>query len=365
MDFQYGLSDHDYFLGMATELSHKYALPYRKTSSWYTDAHPQAPENWDIVGQKLDGLRIQSIFISYGLSTMVTANLVAIVEYSQTGAVWCTLWGSSKEYIEEQVKLLQKLLPTARILSKREVPISFWAYDGREGHERPRKIAVPTWEDIEENYPEETRKQISSLVTWDPSKHLSGQLILWHGVPGTGKTYALRSLMWEWRSWARFHYIADIENFFGTYATYMLAILLGEEEDPGDEKNKLWRVIILEDAGEMLTGEARERTGQALSRLLNVTEGLIGQGLKILVLITTNEEMKTLHPAVSRPGRCLAHNHFLPFSSEQGEMEKWLQKNGLPFSPDSGPQTLAQLYAKFSANKFPTPKSNENKSIGF
>ena len=48
--------------------------------------------------------------------------------------------------------------------------------------------------------------------------------------------------------------------------------------------------------------DAKERTGQALSRFLNVVDGLIGQGLRLLVLVTSNEELGKLHPAVSRPG---------------------------------------------------------------
>ena len=51
----------------------------------------------------------------------------------------------------------------------------------------------------------------------------SGQLLLWHGEPGTGKTYALRALAWEWRAWCRFHYVTDPERFFNE-ANYMLDV---------------------------------------------------------------------------------------------------------------------------------------------
>jgi len=36
-----------------------------------------------------------------------------------------------------------------------------------------------------------------------------GRLLLWTGPPGTGKTYALRTLAWEWRRWCSFHYVTD------------------------------------------------------------------------------------------------------------------------------------------------------------
>lgn len=38
---------------------------------------------------------------------------------------------------------------------------------------------------------------------------VGGKLVLWHGEPGTGKTYALRTLAWEWRDWCDFHYVID------------------------------------------------------------------------------------------------------------------------------------------------------------
>ena len=39
---------------------------------------------------------------------------------------------------------------------------------------------------------------------------------------------------------------------------------------------------------------------------VGVTDGLLGQGRNVLVGVTTNEDLERLHPAVVRPGRCLA-----------------------------------------------------------
>ena len=65
-----------------------------------------------------------------------------------------------------------------------------------------------------------------------------------------------------------------------------------------------WKLVVLEDSGELLSIDAHERTGQALSRLLNVTDGVLGQGTKAIVLVTTNEPLRKLHPAIRRAGRC-------------------------------------------------------------
>ena len=99
---------------------------------------------------------------------------------------------------------------------------------------------------------------------------------------------------------------------------------------------------MLEDTGELLTPDAKSIIGQGLSRFLNVVDGLIGQGLRILVLVTTNEEIKSLHPAVSRPGRCAADIEFGPLSPEEAEI--WLTARGIDGEPAES-RLLASLYA--------------------
>jgi hypothetical protein len=60
------------------------------------------------------------------------------------------------------------------------------------------------------------------------------------------------------------------------------------------------------------------------------------------VLVTTNEEIKKLHPAVARPGRCAANVSFMPLSGE--EATEWLGDRGAEATV-SGPTTIASLYA--------------------
>ena len=66
---------------------------------------------------------------------------------------------------------------------------------------------------------------------------------------------------------------------------------------------KRWRLLVLEDCGEFLRADAKQAIGQGLSRLLNLTDGLLGQGLNLLVLISTNDELARAAPGghASRP----------------------------------------------------------------
>src|SRR5205823_3145494 len=111
----------------------------------------------------------------------------------------------------------------------------------------------------------------------------------------------------------------------------------------GESGPKPWRVLLLEDTGELLSADARELMGQGLSRFLNVVDGLIGQGLRVLALVTTNEEIRRLHPAVARPGRAAANVEFSPLSAE--EAQAWLGAHGGE-DGQAEPRTLAELYAQ-------------------
>src|SRR5205823_5714536 len=96
----------------------------------------------------------------------------------------------------------------------------------------------------------------------------------------------------------------------------------GGRTHPGGQ-DEAWRLLILEDTGELLGPDAKANVGQALSRLLNLVDGLIGQGLRLLVLVTTNEPLERIHPAVARPGRCLSRIEFDPLT--KAEANEWLR----------------------------------------
>ena len=87
---------------------------------------------------------------------------------------------------------------------------------------------------------------------------------------------------------------------------------------------------------------ARQEVGQGLSRLLKLTDGLLGQGVRCILLVTTNEPIGRLHPAVRRPGRCWASIDFGPF--EPPEATAWLALAGVERDV-THPATLAELYA--------------------
>jgi hypothetical protein len=150
-------------------------------------------------------------------------------------------------------------------------------------------------------------------------------------------------MMREWLGWCTFHYVVDPAAFFSN-STYMLSLLSkvsdASQSEDGDRK---WSLIILEDAGEFIAMDSRHQYGQALAKLLNLCDGLLGQGQKLLFLITTNEEVQNLHPAIVRHGRCLTNLEFPEFSDS--EAREWLESHGHSSSAPPKKPTLSDLFA--------------------
>src|SRR5919109_2710313 len=283
-----------------------------------------------------------------------------------SGWVQVQVAGEDPDRVGRTLAELKELFPPPDPSSSHKVSVQFWTYGPHGPISSYREVSVPEWDDLQGNYSSATRAGLEGLMQGFTPAH-GGQLILWHGEAGTGKTFALRALAWEWRDWCEFHYIVDPDSFFGEHADYLMSVLtqpgyadmpdprmisymamsggfveFGGPDADGEEGKKAWRLLVLEDTGELLTPDAKSIIGQGLSRFLNVVDGLIGQGLRVLVLVTTNEPIKTLHPAVARPGRCAANIEFESLSAD--EANTWLDAHAVEARVERATM-LADLYA--------------------
>ena len=246
---------------------------------------------------------------------------------------------------------------------EQEIPVKFWFNSSRGPQSWTRNIVVPTWEEIAGNYPK--ADAVHSLVQWGaPPAEASGKLMLWFGKPGVGKTYAVRCLGWEWRDWCSLEYITDPDAFFGDASYMMQALIQGMDDDPtsSTKSTAKYRMLICEDVGELMVADAKQRTGQALSRLLNLSEGLIGQGMNLIVLLTTNEELTSLHPAVRRPGRSLVNLDFPGFTYDGAR--EWLAAHNADLPERLSSPTLADLYS-IAARHNVEQKVHQLETVGF
>lgn len=220
----------------------------------------------------------------------------------------------------------------------RIVEVNYWRKSSHGYARHDRNIDVLTWSDIAGNYPQVKGKALEKLINLKPDQ-INGKLLLLYGPPGTGKTTFLRAISTEWREWCSFECVMDPEVMFGDPG-YLQDVMFG---DYGADNDK-WHLVILEDTGELISSDAKHQTGQALSRLLNMTDGILGQGAKVLVAITANERLGDMHKAVTRPGRCLDQVEIGKFTFPQAR--EWMaREKGEVFPLKPREYTLADLIA--------------------
>jgi hypothetical protein len=232
-----------------------------------------------------------------------------------------------------------------------------------------REIECPSWEEIKPNYPT-LQEDIEKLLSIERPDNL-GKFIFWHGISGSGKSYLIRSLMREWKQFVDFVYVIDPERFFND-GGYMKEILVTDmrhhhvedidyptsEYDvlgvaPTLKKETPLKLFIIEDGLNFLLKESRIYESGAMSRLLNLTDGILGQGLRLLFLVTSNEKEQDIDPAFLRPGRCLIRMNFGPLTFDQSK--KWLEDRGeeTNWLEDGKTYSLSDLYAVINKNSLP------------
>lgn len=270
---------------------------------------------------------------------------VAWMGYPRPRRLVVTVCGSDRLRIDHLLDEIDMLVPAVPEPDDGTAKVVFWSRGRHSTEATVKRVASPHWDEIARNYPSSTRDALLPLMTDLDAVAARGRLLLWHGPPGVGKTWALRALAREHPRSAVLDYIVEPEIVFGAGSHNLTAVLHGHEDDhhddeedhEGSEREAPWRIVVLEDTDELLSVDAKERAGQGMARLLNLTDGLLGQAHRVLVLITTNEPLSSFHPAVVRPGRCGALVSFRPFTA--AEATEWLG------APVDRPRSLAELFA--------------------
>ena len=157
---------------------------------------------------------------------------------------------------------------------------------------------------IDDNYNDDFKpidEKIRRLIHDDNSC-----IMILHGKPGTGKTSYIRNLIAEnedvifyWIDSSMFNYI-DSSEFIEFIATCKNA------------------VFILEDSECLL--RPRENGGNiAMQSLLNISDGILGDSLKLKFICTFNTDQRNIDNAILRKGRMKVKYEFMDLKREKVE----------------------------------------------
>lgn len=168
------------------------------------------------------------------------------------------------------------------------------------------KIIPVTNLDIKLHYGKKFIPQLDELIVNLRTKYHG--LFLLYGDPGTGKTTLIRYLI---------NVLCNDKTVIYVPA-YMIEQLANPEFISFLQSHKE-SILILEDAEFALQARSDEFGAQAVSNLLNITNGLLNDATKIQVIATFNMDKKNIDKALLRPGRLLGDLKFDKLSIEESK----------------------------------------------
>ena len=145
-----------------------------------------------------------------------------------------------------------------------------------------------------DNYSEEIGEGFRLLTENFVRKTPDGRLTILTGDPGTGKTYFIRGLV-EAMPKGKFIVIDP-----GIMANVSRPDMIKLFQDISNKKNPT--ILIIEDADSIIVQRMADNMNY-ITHLLNLTDGLFGQGLNIHIIASTNQSHLEIDSALRRPGR--------------------------------------------------------------
>lgn len=161
---------------------------------------------------------------------------------------------------------------------------------------------------ISKSYPNVNESKIANFFQ---SKNPKGKLLLFHGIPGSGKTTYIRHLL---------------SNVYGGKVVFVNAEIFSKLTSasfiPFAIQNLQRSLLLIEDAEQLLVSRGQDHTDRnsSVADLLNYTDGLLGDALNLKVLATFNTSVQEIDSALLRKGRLNHREEFSYLDKEQAEV---------------------------------------------
>ncbi len=180
--------------------------------------------------------------------------------------------------------------------------------------------------DFDANYNEDF-KEIDKIIIQRLNTENDKGLVLLYGEPGTGKTNYIRRI---------------INNVDKKRILYMPPDMATQLANPAlvpflaEVPNS---ILIIEDAENVLL-KRQGQHNQAISNILNLSDGLFGDCLNIQIVATFNTDLRNIDEALLRKGRLIAKHKFGNLTEDR--VKKLCSNLGIKFKKEF--KTLADIY---------------------
>jgi hypothetical protein len=270
-------------------------VDYLKEKKWYNEENILRWDNYNFISEENE-VKVKLIQLPHKVLLLfdLTSDL-----YGENGY---TLFYSSEKGRQLALEIQAFYLKNRKDLQGSTFMIS--RTYGNMGFQKVN-LGKPTHElNLDLNYNNDFKKY-HHIINDAISNNKSG-LILLHGKPGTGKTSYLKHLMFE-----------SPRN-----TIYLTAEMMDSLTDPDLVKYLLLKkgsILIVEDADEVIRDRRISGNNNAVSVLLNITDGILSELLNMIVICTFNTDIKLIDNALLRKGRLICRYEFKELSKTKTE----------------------------------------------
>jgi hypothetical protein len=250
--------------------------------------------------------------------------------------------GVDIDFLGNNQELAQKILATLgtvkepRVTNKGSISVLIATQNGIDTASVGR--AAMEW--VPGNYTESNVRDIEFVVKELNKKKPAGRIVILDGVAGSGKTTLVRAII---NRIPKSHFIIIPANMVSSLGDpSFIGFFVG-----ASHLHDAPLTLVVEDGDYCLVPRGQDNIS-AISTLLNITDGIIGQMLDIRVIITTNVKIDEVDEAVMRPGRLLKQITFNALTPEHAnEVYERITGDKGTFTES---KTLAEIYVSTKAD---------------